>query len=109
VFDWGCGGGVAARRVISFCADHFDELTVWDHSPLAADFAQAAAARTFPAMRVGQATPGFIASSEAIGLLVISHVLNDCQPKPWLGCGPWHRGPRKSSGWNPVRTRVARS
>src|SRR5687768_5282563 len=31
VFDWGCGSGVAARRVISFFgAETFDSLTVWD-------------------------------------------------------------------------------
>src|SRR6185369_16830087 len=36
VFDWGCGSGIAARRVISFFgADAFDSLSVWDHSPLA--------------------------------------------------------------------------
>ena len=40
VLDWGCGSGVAARRVISFFgAESFDSLTVWDHSPLAGDFA----------------------------------------------------------------------
>ena len=40
IFDWGCGSGVAARRVISFFgAENFDSLTVWDHSPLACDFA----------------------------------------------------------------------
>ena len=50
VFDWGCGSGIAARRAISFFgAGHFDALTVWDHSPLATDFA-ANAARTWATM-----------------------------------------------------------
>src|SRR3954469_18562097 len=40
VFDWGCGSGVAARRVLGFFgAENFDDLTVWDHSALAGDFA----------------------------------------------------------------------
>src|SRR3954468_24974046 len=44
VFDWGCGSGVAARRVIDcFGADTFESLLVWDHSPLATDFAAEAA------------------------------------------------------------------
>src|SRR5215207_8947175 len=40
VFDWGCGSGVAARRVIAALgADRFAALTVWDHSPLACAYA----------------------------------------------------------------------
>jgi hypothetical protein len=81
VFDWGCGSGIAARRVISFFgADAFDELTVWDHSPLATDFSEQAARATFPALRVHQATPGFLAGDTPLGLLVISHVLNELPP-----------------------------
>lgn len=78
VFDWGCGSGIAARRVIAaYGAANFDSLTVWDHSPLACDFAADAAQRTFPGLRVVQATPGFLAANEPIGLLVVSHVLNE--------------------------------
>ena len=78
VLDWGCGSGIASRRVISgFGAEAFDALTVWDHSPLACDFAAEAAQRAFPSLTVAQATPGFFAGTERIGLLVISHVLNE--------------------------------
>ena len=78
VLDWGCGSGIAARRVMAhFGADGFDSLAVWDHSPLAADFAADAAQRAFPTARVWQATPGFLAGDEPVGLLVISHVLNE--------------------------------
>src|SRR5688572_5664317 len=43
VFDWGCGSGIAARRVIEFFdATKFDTLTVWDHSPAACDYAAGA-------------------------------------------------------------------
>jgi hypothetical protein len=81
IFDWGCGSGIAARRVISFFGvDAFDSLTVWDHSPLACDFAATAAEAAYPSLRVAQATPGLLASTEPIGLLVISHVLNELPP-----------------------------
>jgi SAM-dependent methyltransferase len=82
VLDWGCGSGVAARRVISFFgAENFDSLLVWDHSPIATDFAAEAAGRAFPKLDVAQATPGLLASSEPVGLLVISHVLNELPPE----------------------------
>ena len=81
VLDWGCGSGVAARRVIaSFGPENFDELAVWDHSPLAGDYAASAARQAFPALHVSQATPGFLAAAEPIGLLVVSHVLNELPP-----------------------------
>ncbi len=86
VLDWGCGSGIAGRRVLaSFGADNFDTLTVWDHSALAADFAEDAARRRFPQLRVAQATPGLLAANELIGLLVISHVLNELPPAPLAG------------------------
>ena len=81
VFDWGCGSGVAARRVISaFGPESFDALTVWDHSPLATGFAEEAAQLAFPALRVAQATPSLLAGDSPIGLLIISHVLNELPP-----------------------------
>lgn len=81
VFDWGCGSGIAARRVIGAIGpQHFDALTVWDHSPLACDFAEDAARRAFPALDVAQATPGLLSSDAPIGLLVLSHVLNELSP-----------------------------
>ena len=78
VLDWGCGSGGAARRVMEFFgAAAFESLTVWDHSPLACDYAAATAELAFPSVRVAQATPGFLASTEPIGLLIVSHVLNE--------------------------------
>jgi hypothetical protein len=78
VFDWGCGSGIAARRVLSFFGvESFDTLNVWDHSPLACDFAEDAAKRAFPALKIAQATPGFLASQEPLGLLLISHVITE--------------------------------
>ncbi|MBI5771104.1 MAG: hypothetical protein HZA93_25235 [Verrucomicrobia bacterium] len=81
VFDWGCGSGIASRRVLSFFgAENFDSLTVWDHSPLACDFAIEAAQRAFPALKIDQATPGFLTSPEPLGLLLVSHVLTEVTP-----------------------------
>jgi SAM-dependent methyltransferase len=81
VFDWGCGSGIAARRVISFFgAEHFDALTVWDHSPLACDFAEEAARNAFPSLRVATASPSLLSADTPIGLLVVSHVLNELPP-----------------------------
>lgn len=78
VVDWGCGSGIAARRVIDlFGPENFKELIVWDYSPAAVEFAAEAATRAFPQLSVSSATPGFTASTEPIGLLVISHVLNE--------------------------------
>ncbi len=78
VLDWGCGSGVASRRVISaFGPENFDELLVWDHSPLAAEFAASAAQKAFPALSVVQPMPSFLESDAPIGLLLLSHVLSE--------------------------------
>ncbi len=82
VFDWGCGSGIAARKVIEFFGPaNFDSLTVWDHSPLACDYAANAAQVAFPRLSVAQASPGILNSDNPIGLLVISHVLNELPPE----------------------------
>ena len=81
VIDWGCGSGVAGRRVVQrFGQGAFDSLVVWDHSPIATGFAHDAAREKFPGLDVSMATPGFLGTEEPIGLLVLSHVLNELQP-----------------------------
>ena len=78
VLDWGCGSGVAGRRVVRWLgADRVAVLRVWDRSALAAGFAAGAAHACFPGLTVEQLTPGFFAGNEPIGVLVISHVLNE--------------------------------
>lgn len=82
VLDWGCGSGIAARRVISFFGpEAFDSLVVWDHSPLAAEFAEDAARRDFASLHVARATSSLLAGDSTIGLLVVSHVLNELDPQ----------------------------
>lgn len=81
VLDWGCGSGIAGRRVVGFFGPgRFDSLVVWDHSPIAADFAHGAAARAFPGLAVSAATRGYLAGRDPIGVLVVSHVLNELGP-----------------------------
>jgi hypothetical protein len=81
ILDWGCGSGVAGRRVVSgFGEGHFGSLVLWDHSPLATAFAHDAARSKFPGLDVSVATADFLDSGEDIGLLVLSHVLNELQP-----------------------------
>jgi hypothetical protein len=81
VLDWGCGSGIASRRVIGhFGPKAFESLAVWDHSPIAGEFARNAAGRDFPNLNVSIADPGFLSGNEPIGLLLISHVLNELQP-----------------------------
>jgi SAM-dependent methyltransferase len=81
VLDWGCGSGIAGRRVIGrFGAGAFTSLKVWDHSPLATEFAQERARSEFPSFAVGQAAADYLRGNEPIGLLVLSHVLNELAP-----------------------------
>jgi hypothetical protein len=78
VLDWGCGSGIAGRRVVSrFGPETFDSLILSDHSPVAVQFAHDRARSAFPALAVSTATPGYLSGGEPIGLLVISHVLNE--------------------------------
>lgn len=82
VFDWGCGSGVAARRVIEFFGPPtFTSLIVWDQSPPACEFAVDAARRAFPELAVAAATPGYLTADEPLGLVVVSHVLNELAPE----------------------------
>ena len=84
VLDCGCGSGVAGRRLLrAFGAEAFPTLTVWDHSPLAIDFAADSARREFPGLEVRSATTAFLAGEEPIGILLLSHVLNELAPGAW--------------------------
>lgn len=77
VLDWGCGSGVAGRRVLrAFGSASFDRLAVHDHSPHAEAFALARARAEFPNLTVQP----FAGDNEPVGLLVISHVLNELAP-----------------------------
>jgi hypothetical protein len=77
VFDWGCGSGVAGRRVVDFVrAEKVGRLVVHDHSALAMEFAEHRARKNFPGLAVERASYRFLQEG-AIDLLVVSHVLNE--------------------------------
>jgi SAM-dependent methyltransferase len=78
VLDWGCGSGVAGRRVVRFFdAGNFSRLALHDHSSLAVDYAEHAARKVFPSLTVERAGVRFLRANEPIGVLVLSHVLNE--------------------------------
>ena len=84
MLDWGCGSGVPGRRVIDFFGpQHFPRLVVWDHSPLAVEFAERKARKVFPALTVEAADTRFLRGDEPIGVLVVSHVLNELDDTAW--------------------------
>ncbi|HKS36432.1 MAG TPA: small ribosomal subunit Rsm22 family protein, partial [Verrucomicrobiae bacterium] len=100
MLDWGCGSGIAGRRVIEFFGEKtFDCLRVLDRSMLAMEFAADAARKVFPSLRVVAAgidgIPQMVGRdvpiaprraetvrpthNESIGTLIISHVLNELE------------------------------
>jgi len=78
ILDWGCGSGIAGRRVVEcFGPATFSRLLIHDHSTLAMDFAEHHGRRVFPALPVERASVRFLRGDEPIGLLVVSHVVNE--------------------------------
>ena len=90
LLDWGCGSGIAGRRVLEFFGpDRFRSLQLFDRSPLAMEFAEEKAREMFPSLPVAiTSSPlplahpmgegsGVRASAPAIGTLVVSHVLGE--------------------------------
>ena len=74
LLDWGCGSGIAGRRVLDFYGPaHFGVLRLDDRAPLAVRFAQAAAREAFPGLRVHP----WDGSKDPFVTLVVSHVLNE--------------------------------
>lgn len=82
LLDFGCGSGVAGRRVLAaFGTTHFAALALADHSPEAVAFAAERARATFPGLTVTTPTNLDPASFDASRTtLVISHVLNELTP-----------------------------
>ncbi len=74
--DWGCGSGVAGRRVIDAWGEStFERFSVFDHSSLAQDFARDRARIAFPHLKTDIWTEA--ENSEVIDVLIVSHVLNE--------------------------------
>jgi hypothetical protein len=86
VLDWGCGSGIAARRVVGHWGiGHFDAVRFHDQSPLATQFAVNMARLVLPAARVEPAAPGWLSSDEPISLLLLSHVLAELDERAQAG------------------------
>jgi len=86
VLDWGCGSGVASRRVLEFFQPtNFDSLTFWDQAPIACDYSWTSASGRWPALPIAVATPGLLTSDEPLGLVVVSHVLNELSDEQLTG------------------------
>lgn len=78
ILDWGCGSGVAGRRVLNFLGlSKTRRLLLHDHSALAVEYAEHRAVGTFPDLTVERADYRFLQSRETIDILVLSHVLNE--------------------------------
>ena len=78
LLDWGCGSGVAGRRVLdAFGPGKFARLLVHDHSELAMDFSVHHGRQRFPQLEVARADVRYLRGNEPIGVLVLSHVLNE--------------------------------
>ncbi len=76
VLDWGCGSGIAGRRVINAVgAARIGRLVLVDHSDHARAFAAEQAQKKFPDLRVEPAN-----DVQAVDVLVVSHVLNELTP-----------------------------
>jgi len=76
VLDWGCGSGIAGRRVAEAWPGEVRTLLFSDRSGPAVSFAVTRARADFPGLTV-QAAP----ADAAPDLLVLSHVLNELTPE----------------------------
>lgn len=73
VVDWGCGSGVAGRRLIAaFGPESFERLCLFDRSSLATTFASDRARTTFPSLPTSRGIP-----DGPIDVLVVSHVASE--------------------------------
>ena len=76
VLDWGCGSGVAGRRVLAQWP-HLESLAVHDRSSQAMRFAGEKAHAQFPKIRIVSADGPLPADT----LLVLSHVISELPPR----------------------------
>jgi hypothetical protein len=78
LLDFGCGSGVAGRRVLAgFGPSAFSALHLHDKSGLAEGFSEGEARREFPGLKVETGAPESAFASGAPVTLVVSHVLNE--------------------------------
>lgn len=92
IFDFGCGSGIAGRRVVAaFGAQSFTRLCLYDKSRLAEEFARDAALGAFPGLEVVRASPDEVLDAGKPVTLVVSHVLNELSPTDYRRLLGWAR------------------
>ena len=75
IYDWGCGTGIAARRLLAAFSEHpWERVTVWDHSPLATDFTRKRLRENYPYIET-RITPPDQLDSDCI--VLVSHALRE--------------------------------
>ncbi len=74
VVDWGCGSGVASRRLLAHWPGQWESLALHDRSAQAMRFAAERARRELPGVAVATGLPARLPEET---LLVLSHVLNE--------------------------------
>jgi hypothetical protein len=80
LIDWGCGSGIGARSLLAYApAGSFDEVVLWDHSPVATGFAAEMIRERQPAISLRVGDPATDANDGGF-VLVVSHVLNELDP-----------------------------
>jgi SAM-dependent methyltransferase len=88
--DWGCGTGIAARRLIQhYPKGHFPAVHVWDHSPLAMAYATAQLQRLDSNLQIHRLPSPEPASFASSYLLLISHVWNELEPSHQSVLNSW--------------------
>ncbi len=74
ILDWGCGSGIAHRRVLAKWPGHFSTVLLHDRSALAAHYAAEKLSADFPAVE----SRNVLAAPPAPGtLLLVSHLVNE--------------------------------
>jgi ribosomal protein RSM22 (predicted rRNA methylase) len=75
IYDWGCGTGIATRRLLEACPDHpWENVTVWDHSSLATEFSRKRIEETHPDLDCRIQPPDQIAPDS---IVLVSHALGE--------------------------------
>ena len=78
LLDWGCGTGIASRRILTaFGSTGFRELRVHDRSGLAMRFAAESARKLAGRTKVSPANAETFQGKKPFGLLALSHVINE--------------------------------
>ena len=68
LLDWGCGSGIAGRRVLEFFgAEMFARLRLFDHSTLAMEFAAESARKHFQKLVVERTDSAWLSGSASVG------------------------------------------